>query len=437
MYLGPHHLQVQSRYFEDSLYFATGALWFSAYGFVGYQLDAEALQNGTVSLVHARGVFPDGLAFHLPDSDPPPAPRAIGDLFPPARDSVTVLLTIPERRPNGLNCLPAEAVQENQVRYMAETTTRADETTGRDEKPVRLGRKNLQLMLDTEPLEGLTVLPLARVRRDGKGHFLFDPQFVPPLLQIGASEPLLGLLRRLLEILDDKSSSIAAGRQGRSLTEYSTRDIASFWLLHAVNSALVPLRHLYVTKRGHPEELYRELARLGGALCSFALDSHPRSLPLYDHEALGDCLHALDLHIRTHLETIIPTNCVSIPLRKTADYFYEGDVADARCLGRSRWILAVRSGIGEVEVIARTPQLVKVCSLAFVPELVKRALPGMALTHLQVPPSAIAVQHETQYFAIDRVGPCWDHLAKTKRVGVYAPGELGDPQLELFVVLEQ
>ena len=57
MYLGPHHFQVQSRYFEDSIQFATSSLWFSAYGLAGVDLDAHALQNGTVSLIHARGIF--------------------------------------------------------------------------------------------------------------------------------------------------------------------------------------------------------------------------------------------------------------------------------------------------------------------------------------------------------------------------------------------
>jgi len=54
MYLGPHHFQVQSRYFEDSIQFAASALQFETYGFVGFGLDAEALRNGTLSLLHAR-----------------------------------------------------------------------------------------------------------------------------------------------------------------------------------------------------------------------------------------------------------------------------------------------------------------------------------------------------------------------------------------------
>lgn len=438
MYLGPHHFQVQSRYFEDSIQFATSSLWFSAYGLAGVELDPEALHNGTVSLLHARGIFPDGLPFNMPESESLPQPRAVADLFPPTRDGVVVMLAIPPRKPDGLNCSLGDGPA-NAARYLAESRVLHDENTGSDERPVRLGRKNLRLLFDTEPAGDLVVLPVARVVRDGSGHFTSDPNFVPPVLQISASERLMLLVQRLIEILDDKSASISRspGRGGANgPAEFSTREIANFWLLHAVNAALAPLRHLLVAKRGHPEELFLELSRLAGALCTFALDSHPRNLPLYDHENLSECFDKLDRHIRAHLETIVPTNCISIPLSVVDNYFYEGEVTDQRCLNRSRWVLGIRASVGEAELMAGTPRLVKVCTPPFVRELVKRALPGMALTHLPVPPPAISARVETQYFGISRTGPCWDHLVQTRRVGVYVPGDLPNPEVEILVVLE-
>src|SRR5579859_4360769 len=85
MYLGPHHFQVQSRYFEDFIQFATSALWFESYGLIGSLLDPEALFNGTLSLIHARGVFPDGLAFHMPDPDPAPPAKYRRSISPGKR----------------------------------------------------------------------------------------------------------------------------------------------------------------------------------------------------------------------------------------------------------------------------------------------------------------------------------------------------------------
>jgi len=434
MYLGPHHFQVQSRYFEDSIQFATSSLWFAAYGLAGLQLDEDALHNGTVNLLHARGIFPDGLIFNMPESDALPEPRAVAELFPPTRDGIIVMLAIPPRKPNGFNCA-LEPTDPADARFLAEARVLHDENTGGDERSVHLGRKNLRLIVDTEPAGDLLTLPLARVVRDGTGHFAYDANFVPPLVQTGASVRLMVLVRRLIEILDEKSAAItrSAGKRG---LEFSTREIANFWLLHAVNSALAPLRHLVTSKRGHPEELFLELSRLGGALCTFALDSHPRNLPLYDHDNLSECFSKLDLHIREHLETIVPTNCLSIPLHQVEDYFWEGEIADQRCLGRSRWVLAVHANLPDADLMVKVPQLVKVCTPPFVRELVKRALPGLALTHLANPPQAISTRVETLYYGITRVGPCWDHMAQTRQIGVYIPGDLPSPEVEILVVLD-
>ncbi|MBN1566677.1 MAG: type VI secretion system baseplate subunit TssK [Acidobacteria bacterium] len=437
MYLAPHHFQVQSRYFEDSIQFAAAALCFEPYGFVGFGLDAEALRNGILSLLHARGIFPDGLPFQMPDCDPLPQARNIADLFPPAREKVTVLLSIPERKPGGLNC--AQSLGEGGwVRYLAESQSIPDETTGRDEKPVPMGRKNFSLLLDTEVHEGILGLPIAVIMRDGSGHFIFDPEFIPPLTTIAASDRLMNILKRLIEILDDKSAGLSKGSAAtaRTWAEYSTRDVAQFWLLHTVNSALAPLRDIYSGRNVHPESLFVQMLRLAGALCTFAMESHPRDLPLYNHNDLGGCFAALDHHIRMHLETVVPTNVISIPLQKSASYFYEGDITDQRCLDRARWIFSIRSATGEVEIIGKTPQLVKICSKLFVPKLVERALPGMGMTHLPTPPSSIATKVDAQYFSISRSGPCWDHILQTRQVGIYVPGELPDPELELLIILE-
>src|SRR5262245_7759138 len=264
MHLGPHHFQAQNRYFEDSIHFAASSLWFAPYGLVGWGLDAEALQNGTLALIHARGLFPDGLPFNMPECDPLPPARNIADLISPIKDSVTVLLGIPRRKPDGLNVIDAESAA-NGTRYTCEIRSLHDENTGRDEKPVKLARKNVQLMLDDELSDNVVALPIARVKRDGAGHFMFDADFVRPCLNIGGSDRLMEMLRRLIEILEEKSATLGSSEGSRG---FSPQELAKYWLLHSVNSSLAPLRHLYFAKRGHPEDLYLVLARLAGALCT-------------------------------------------------------------------------------------------------------------------------------------------------------------------------
>jgi type VI secretion system protein ImpJ len=439
MHLAQHHFQAQSRFFEDSIRFALSHLYFAPYGLIGSELDAQALRNGTVSLVHARGVMPDGLAFHIPDGDPAPAPIEIREIFSPTQDSHLVLLTIPAFRRDGVNCSPPTppgTTNGHRARYVPEERLVPDETTGHDAKPVSLGRKNFRLALDTTVAEGDVTLPLARVRRDGSGSFVYDDQYIPPLLQIGANERMLQLLGTLVATLEEKSTTLGAKRGRQTLGEFAGHDVATFWLLHAVQSSLGPLRHHLTVKHAHPETVYVDLARLSGALCTFALDAHPRTIPAYDHEHLHECFAALDHHIRTNLGIIIPTNCVTIPLHSTAAYMYTGTVNDPRCFGASRWFLGVRSSVGEAETIGRVPRLVKVCSAKFVPELVRRAYPGLTLEHLPSPPAGISPRLDRQYFAITKAGPCWDTLMQTSEVGIYVPDALPDADIELSVLVE-
>src|SRR5262249_125145 len=151
------------------------------------------------------------------------------------------------------------------------------------------------------------------------------------------------ITKRLVEILEEKSTALSASKKsaGKSWAEFSTSDVARFWMLHAVHAALPPIRHLLLTRRGHPDELYRGMARLAGALCTFAIDSHPRTVPLYDHRNLDKCFGALDEHIRRHLETIVPTNCISIPLQKAGNYFWLGEIKDQRVLDHARWVFSI------------------------------------------------------------------------------------------------
>jgi len=438
MHLAPHHFQVQGRFFEEVTHFQISNLWFEPYGVVGLELDAEALRNGTVALVHARGIFQDGLTFNIPESDPVPAARNISDLFPPTHESLTVLLTVPPHRLGAANCAFSAEQNKGRTRYIAEEKILPDENTGLDERPLKLGRKNLRLLLDTEDAGEMQTLPIGRVKRDGAGNYIYDEGFIPPCLQISASQTLMKTTRRLIEVLQEKSATVSLDSRvsGKFRTGLSAQEVSRFWFLHAINSSLGPLRHMFASPSAHPAELFTELLRLGGALCTFALDSHPANLPLYQHLALDQCFAKLEEHIRTHLELLAPSNCIAIPLSSVAPYFYEGEVTDQRCLDRARWLLAVQSAIGDADLITRTTQLVKVCSAQFVPQLVRRALPGLQLTHLSVPPSAVSPRVESQYFAISRSGPCWDHIVQTRRVGIYVPGEIPRPQVELLVVLE-
>lgn len=436
MYLGPHHFQVQSRYFEDAVRFVIEHAWFAPWGFTTYKLDEHAIENGRVALLNAYGMFEDGLAFAMPDCDVLPAERDVRDLLPPTAQTLLVLLAVPKRQEGGRNCdLQGDG---DSCRYRVGRRSIRDINNGTDEKEVMVGEKNISIVTEREVSAGMETIPLAQIRRNASGALGYDPAFIPPCTKLTASPWLMGFLGQLIELLEEKRK-VLLGPRGKDRgfqAGLSQLEVSKFWFLHTINDGLAQLLHLYGSKRGHPEELFRELSRIAGALCTFSVESDPNNLPAYDHRHLQDSFSALGLHIRQHLEIMVPSNAVEVLIQRSSANIYQGKVTDQRCFGRSRWILGLGSSAGEAEVLSKAPYLVKVCSALFVGELVKRAMPGLSLVHLPIPPSAISARVDLQYFSVSKSGPCWNHIVETREVGIYVPNELPNPVIELQVVLE-
>jgi type VI secretion system protein ImpJ len=349
--------------------------------------------------------------------------------------TLDVYLSIPEHRPGGHNVSVSAA--DRGTRYIAEVVLRRDENTGMAEKPIQVATKNFRLLVEGENLEGSSALPVARVVRAATGEVGLDPQFVPPLLDITASDYLLSIARRLVEILSAKSATLAGTRRQRNqgLADFGVSDVANFWLLYTVNSHLPQLRHLFETRRGHPAALFGALSALAGALTTFSTTVHPRLLPGYDHGRLGECFGRLDALVRELLETVVPASHVTLPLRQTEPSVYATAIEQDRYLSAPALYLAVSAATRPEDLLRNAPRLMTVTSASQVQRLIRQALPGVALRPLASPPSALPVKLDYQYFALEKTGADWDAIARERNLAVYVPSDFPDPKLELVVLL--
>jgi type VI secretion system protein ImpJ len=436
-FLTPQHLQLQDRFLEDSLNFRLQALKFCAWGFSELVLDQELLADGQLAISRASGIFPDGLLFDIPGSDQPPPSKALAEFFDPGVRDLDIYLTVPDYRDKGLN---VTAVGRNGgSRYLAEITTVRDENTGTGEKPVQIARKNLRLLAANETREGSSGLRIANVQRTEAGAFRLNTRLVPPLLEVRASDYLLGLVNGLLEILSAKSSQLAAGRRQKnlSLADFTASDIANFWLLYTVNSHIPVLSHLLQGQRCHPEELFSALTALGASLTTFSTTIRPRDLPLYDHLNLSKVFTDLDEKLRLLLETVVPTNVVSLPLKHVNNTIYATAIEQDKYLNNTRMYLAISAETAEDSIIRKVPQMVKVCSATHIEQLISNALPGVTLTHLPNPPSAIPVKMKYHYFSLNQSGAAWESVTRARNFAAHVPGDFPNPQMELLILLPQ
>jgi type VI secretion system protein ImpJ len=420
------------------MHFALSSVLHGIYGLLDVELDHDALWNGTVSLVRASGVMPDGLTFDLGESDPLPAPREVSALLDPAGEGTILHLAIPSYRASHANArLDGEAPAEAR-RYLATTVSLYDETTGVDERPIQVGLRNLVLVGDSELGDDHVSLPLARVRADGSGHFVYDPLFMPPVLRVGASRRAMAILEGLIEILEAKGEALRRQLPAAdTMSEKAGHELTALWLTHAIYSGLGPLRHHAQFGRAHPRDVYEDLVRLAGALCTFSLESDPRDLPLYDHDRPGEAFAALDRHIRRHLEVVIQESYLSVPLQRTAANLHAAPLTDPRTLGRGEWLLRIRCKAPSTTVIGEVPRKVKICSAEDVMRLVGSAgLPALGIEHVSAPPPAIPARVGSLYFRLVRAGPPWELIQVRRTVGVYVPDSLPDAELELLVLPE-
>jgi type VI secretion system protein ImpJ len=433
--LSPQHFQTQDRFLEDLLEFQLSTLAFCPWGFRSLEIDREALAGGSIAIASAAGIFPDGLLFDMPGADPAPPPKQLDGAFGAEQESLDVYLAIPEYRYGGHNV--AAAQRDRDTRYRAEELLRRDETTGRSERPIQVARKNFRIVLEGEAMEGSSVLRVARLTRTATGDYHLDPQFIPPIIDITASDYVMAISRRLVEILSAKSSQLGGMRRqkNQSLAEFGIADVASFWLLYTVNSFLPELRHLYETRRGHPVKLYETLLALAGALTTFSMRVQPRDLPSYEHDDLGGCLTKLDAQVRELLETVVPANAVSIPMRLVQPSVYAAALDQEKYLAAPQIFLAISAPGRAADIVPRIPHLVKMAAAGQLDHLIRQALAGLVLTYVPSPPSAVPVKLNHHYFLVQKSGAEWDAVARARNIAAYVPAELGETQLELVVML--
>lgn len=435
-FLTPQHLQLQDRFLEDSLNFRLQALKFCAWGFSEVVLDQELLAEGQLAVTRASGIFPDGLLFDIPGPDQPPPSKALAEFFDPGVRDLDIYLTVPDYKLKGLNVAGLGRVAGS--RYLAEIANVRDDNTGTGERPIQIARKNLRLLAANETREGSSALRIANVERTEAGAFRLNPRFVPPLLEVRASDYLRGLVNGILEILS-AGTQLAGGRRqkNQSLADFTASDIANFWLLYTVNSHIPVLSHLLQGQRCHPEELFSELTALGASLTTFSTTVRPRDLPLYDHLNLSRVFADLDEKLRLLLESVVPTNVVSLPLKQLKNTIYATAIDQDKYLANTRMYLAFSADTSEESIIRKVPQLVKACSASQIEQLINMALPGITLSHVTVPPSAIPVKMKYQYFSLNQAGPAWEAVIRSRNFAAHVPGELLNPQMELIILLPQ
>lgn len=437
MTLDPHHFQQWDRYQSGQLNARIRALLRYDWGVSHLEIDRERLANGEAAVQRARGVLPDGYPFDIPDSDRAPAPRAVQDVFPATEESVGLFLVLPTERQVGSNVTLQNGHSRQETRFVAETALLPDTNTGGDERQVELARTNFALRFGFESLGSYTALQIARIVRSGAG-FALDEAFVPPVLNIRASERLQTITRRTLELLVSRSGALWERRQSITVQrELSPGDVTSLQLLATLSTYIPLVNHHYGGPGCHPEELYRTLLALAGQLSASVANARvrPRDLPAYDHADLTGCFNALDEIVREMLGGAAPPqNYRSIPLTLQRENLYVARV-ESEALRRAQLFLVTRSGdLNETQLVADLPQMLRVASPANIDAVLRSYTRALTIEHTYRLPSGMPVDQQATYFELQKRGPFWEAIVESGALAIFLPREFGSIDLKLIAV---
>jgi len=435
IFLRPQHFQQQDLYVDARLKRCLGASRTHPWGLRTIEVDRETLATGLIRFDRLDMVFQDGTFFEAPMDAPLPQARVLGDI-PNLGVEALVYACLPLLNAFGGNSRGLEQDGQPHARFISDRVQVPDLYTQALESELTVLRPNVKLLLDVENRDGHLSVPVLRLQKSPSGAWGVDESYVPPLVEVGASAPVQAMLRRFVDILRVKSQALTASHRERvkSVVEYGTSDIASFWLLHTVNRSFPLVNHMLQSPSTHPEELYRDLAQLAGELVTFSSSLTLGDIPTYRHDGLTETFQRFDTLIRQLLETVISSRYAVIPLVNTRPSFFVGRLESDHLTENTDYYLSVSSEHPAAQILEAVPLKLKVGSTDDVEKILNSALMGVRLNHVLQTPAAVPVRIGNHYFAMDPSGPIYDRMIKSRNICIYVPKVLPDMKLELIAV---
>jgi len=430
LFLQPHHFQQHDRYLERLIDKKSGALKPYPWGIQALTINDDLLAMGKLAVAEARGILPDGTPFNIPDDDLPPDPLELDETI---KEQI-VYLTLPLYQ-TGLPEAGSYAACEDPIRYVSREAIVRDNNVGEQtEVTVETGRLSLRLRLEREHLDAFGSLGVARVvecRADKQ--IILDRAYIPPCLDYQSVPRLADFLTELSGLLHHRGETLANRIGGDPKS--GVADWSNFLLLQLVNR-LEPLAvHLQSVSGLHPETLYRMLVPMAGELATFTTaGKRAPSLPLYRHDDLDGSFTPVVAALRDALSKVLVERAISIEIEERKFGFRVALLKDRSLLDHANFVLAANAKVNSETLRKRFPAQFKVGPVEKVPQLVKLALPGIALRPLPQAPREIPYHAGFTYFELDRVSEFWKELGTTGGFAMHFAGEFPGLELEFWAI---
>jgi type VI secretion system protein ImpJ len=433
LFLRPQHFQQQERYFERFVEARSFGLRSNGWGFLELEIERDLLAIGKLALRRARGVFPDGTPFMMPEDDPLPMPLEPG---PELRDEV-IHLAVPIRRSGAIETDRGER-PDVLARYGVRIENTRDAVAGSEgDAAIEVAPLRTRLVPQSQPAEGYARIPVAHIsERRADGQILLDDKFIPSALVTGAAPRVAAFMTELQGMLHQRGEALAqrAVATGRA----ASAEIADFLLLQAVNRYEPLIAHWVASGAVHPEDAYVMFAQIAGELATLTTRSRrPAALTPYRHDNLRLSFEALFTAVRAVFSGTLDASAVPIPIEQKKFGVSVAVVADKTLFGSAEFVLAVRAEIAAEDLRRMFPMQTKIGPVEKIKDLVNLQLPGIALRALPVAPRQIPYHTGFAYFALDQGADLWGQLRSSGGVAFHVSGSFPGLSMEFWAVRGQ
>ncbi|GAB6909183.1 Type VI secretion protein, VC_A0114 family [Desulfosarcina cetonica] len=448
LFLQPQHFQLQDRFtrslFEPLHHKLTPHFW----GVASMAVKSAALGNRSIGLTRGEFLFPDMTYAVLPDNAVIQS-RSFESAWEDGGKPFMVYIGVKKFSPVGENVtVVADMNDIKSVKTRFVTTEEADETKDLHGNGPSAQIRHLMIVLnffwesEKDQLGDYELIPLTRLERQGDAVVL-SPQYIPPCLDLGAVPALEQLVKEVRDQIAARGRQLEAYKRDRGIhsAEFGSRDMVFLLALRSLNRYIARLIHLTEARQVHPWSAYGVLRQLIGEMTTFServsvagmLDDGTALIPPYRHEALWPCFSAAQTLITQLLDEITAGPEYMLQLLFDGTYFAT-ELPPAIFEGRNRFYLALDTETDPQQVLSSVEKIAKFSSREYLPILIARALPGVRLTYLQVPPQELPRRANTLYFQIDHHGDAWAQVQHTNNLALYWDAAPEDLKAELMAV---
>lgn len=429
MYLRPQHFQQHDRYFEQYVDGRCHYLRAFGWGFYTLKIDQTHLGLGQLALAECKGIFPDGTPFDLPEEELP-LPLDI----PEDLQNNVVYLALPTRRPGAVE-VDFEDNREALTRYRVAECSVSDSNVTAEGKStaVELGKLQTRFLLESEERKGYVCLGVTRIkeRRPDK-NIVLDDTYIPPTLNCRGISNLRNYLKELGNLLETRGKTL--GARVSDADRGGVADISDFLLLQVINRFKPLIRHLSSFAGLHPESFYGVAIQLAGELATFTGEKTSAEFPDYDHDALSATFAPVMNELRSFFSRVDKPNAVALTVTGPVSGIYGARVPDVNLLDSAVFVLAANAQVSPELIRSRFPAQIKIGPVEDISQLIRAALPGIAIHPLSVAPRQIPFHAGFCYFELDKHGDLWKRMKKSGGFAIQIGGDFPGLALELWAI---